>query len=184
MNKFVSSLAFIVFLSSPSLAQDVIPPSPSSVGTAAVGQIPGTLTNDEATVGKIGEYICQSVSLNSAIALTSASPIDITSLSLTPGDWDLRATVWFAGNSTTTVSLAQSGISQISASFPNPGTTDRQNQLFSAPFTPFTSATMSLPPVIIRESLSVPTTIYLVGQATFSAGTMSAFGQICSRRVR
>lgn len=53
--------------------------APTSVGTAAVGQIPGTTTNDDAAAGKIGEYASMIVTAGTAtVTITNASPTVIT----------------------------------------------------------------------------------------------------------
>jgi hypothetical protein len=64
-------------------------------GVPAVGQIPGTATNDDAAAGKLGEIISSNIVVGSAVSLTTNTPANITSLSLTAGDWD----VWGLMNS-------------------------------------------------------------------------------------
>jgi hypothetical protein len=80
----------------------------------------GTTTNDSALSGQIGQYISATVLVGAAVALTNNTPTNITSISLTPGDWDVTATVadnpagttvpatLFGAISTTTSSLGTS----------------------------------------------------------------------------
>src|SRR4029077_4886616 len=52
-------------------------------------QLLGTATNDNATAGNVGEYIESVIPAGAAIAITSATNTNLTSISLTAGDWDV-----------------------------------------------------------------------------------------------
>lgn len=52
------------------------------------GQIPGIVTGTAASAGNIGELISSNVAFASRFALTTATVTNITTLSLTIGDWD------------------------------------------------------------------------------------------------
>ena len=73
----------------------------------------GVTTNSNATTGYVGEYISSQVAVASAVALTTATPANVTSISLTAGDWDVDGVIdlnlsgatttdWTSGISTTT----------------------------------------------------------------------------------
>lgn len=66
------------------------------------GQLLGTSTNDSAAAGNVGQEIATGV-VNSS-GLTSAAATTITSLTLTPGDWDLFGAAYFSGSGTNIVS--------------------------------------------------------------------------------
>ena len=77
--------------------------SPAITGTTTIGAgatitnpaIIGTTTNDDAAAGKIGEYQSAGIGFGSAISLTTATPANVTSISLTAGDWDVSGVIYF-----------------------------------------------------------------------------------------
>lgn len=152
--------------------------------TIANGQLPATATNDNASAGKLGEYISSNIAVGSAVSLTSATSANVTSISLTAGDWD----VWFSGMLTGTVSTVlyniYASISSTSA------TLDTSNgryaaQLFNAlTIYNLLSNGISIPVGPIRISLASTTTIYAVAQSTFTSSTQSAYGLLQARRAR
>ena len=142
----------------------------------------GTNTNDDASAGYVGEYISSSISSGSAVSLTTATPANITSISLTAGDWDVMGLVCFTGNAATTVSAKNGWISSTSATVPTPPNSGSfwSDQLpLGAGNTVWRMSVGN-----IRFSLSGTTTVYLSCQATFAVNTYSAFGFIGARRVR
>lgn len=147
---------------------------------AGLGQLPGTSTNDSASAGKIGEYITATNAFPGT-SLTTGTPLDVTSISLTAGDWDVVGTVGFSPNGATTATSYIGWISATSATLPgapNGGAFFNLNFPFSAPHS------LVMPTGKIRISLSATTTIYLSAQATFAVNTNSAYGFIGARRVR
>lgn len=145
-------------------------------GTIALLQ--GTATNDSAAAGSVGENPHSEIVAGSAVSLTTATAANVTSISLTAGDWDVRGNVNFAGASST-VTARSGGLTATSATVPTDGT-----EVFAGGQTTTTSETTSVSVPSKRFSLASTTTIYLVGKATFSAGTMGEFGSISARRVR
>lgn len=137
-----------------------------------------TTTSDNAAAGFLGEFTNSLVAVGSAIALTTTVVSNVTSISLTGGDWDVEGNVNYSSG-TATVTGKVAAISSTSATLPTDGSevpNGTQMTLISA------KDGTSLPRK--RISLSTTTTIYLVAQATFSAGSISAYGQISARRVR
>jgi hypothetical protein len=165
-------------LTQAAVAQDggIIGPVPTSVGQAAVGQIPGTTTNDNAASGKVGEFITANAT---GVSLSNASNANITTISLTAGDWDVSGNVQFSPSGAT-VTSASSGISTTTATFP---------ALAAGGYAEISVAlngsvgTILVTPTY-RISLSGTTTVYLVGEMNFSAGTVTANGYIGARRAR
>lgn len=151
------------------------------------GGIPvqGTNTNDNAAAGDKGESIVSSVPSGSAVALTSVVKTNVTSISLTAGDWDVDCWVDFTGGASTNISAAFTSISTTSALLDLSAGRYAALPVVSGGYTPFVGSNdfaQALPP--IRLSLSATTTVYLVVQVGFTVSTCSAWGIISARRVR
>lgn len=135
----------------------------------------GTTTNDSAGAGVIGEY----ATANASGALTIGVVSNVTSVSLTAGDWDVfgvigfvlaggsTATYYTAAVSTTSATLPAISVGQLSRVFGNIDTTGT-----------------ALPTPTIRLSLSGTTTVYLVAQSDWDTSTNTAYGVIRARRAR
>ncbi len=140
----------------------------------------GTATNDSAAAGYIGEYPTPAVVLvGSAITLTTNTDANVTSISLTAGDWDVTGTAVFTGGAITGT-RSTAGVSTVSATL-NSSTPLLYAQSPSVP-TVNADVTVSVPNV--RISISSTTTVYLVSNSSFSAGTAKAYGCLQARRVR
>lgn len=147
----------------------------------------GSATNDSATAGDIGELKISTVAFANIVSETSATPVNVTSLSLTAGDWDVSgvinrnlagvtATVYGRAISPTTGAVpAQAGGSGVGAD-----SVVIQTATFGTTITG--NYITAIGPV--RVSLAVTTTIYLVAADTFSAGTLGVFGTLRARRIR
>lgn len=141
----------------------------------------GVTTNSNAAAGQVGEYISSSILFGSSISLTSTFSSNVTSISLTAGDWDVRGVVSFTPAGTTTSSDFRVAINTVSASLPTIGA---ENNI-SASSTAYAAAGYAILPVgTMRISLSATTTVYLVARAIFAVSTMTAYGFIGARRVR
>ncbi len=138
----------------------------------------GIPKNTAPTAGTVGEQIRSAVASGSAVSLVSATGKTITSISLTPGIWDVSclctfsiaggvATVTNASISTTNNTLL--GILGDSVASSN-----------SVPVSGVTDNSLVVP--AYRISLSATTTIYMVGQMTFTVAG-SAYGRISATRV-
>jgi hypothetical protein len=153
-------------------------------GTATVsGQLiaKGTATNDSASTGYIGEYVSSDIPFGSAIAAgTSTQFKNITSISLTAGDWDVSG-IPSAAIAGATITVFEGVISAYSGNT----TTDHisgDNDLIGPPPTGSYYAHTPIP--VWRVSIAGTTTIYLKGNCVYSAGTPTIFGRISARRVR
>jgi hypothetical protein len=155
-------------------------------GSAAIAssQIVGTTTNDNAVAGIVGEFISSTIAAGSAVSLTTATAANITSISLTAGDWDVAANLTYTGGATTNLTRLISSISTTTATIGTGGTTNRTDDGFPATFVPFVNGDISSVVGTHRISIAVTTTVYLVGFAAFSVSTCSGYGQIRARRVR
>jgi len=145
-------------------------------------QLLGTTTNDNATAGNVGEFVSSTVNSGSAVSLTTNVAANITSISLTAGDWDVFIDAYFSFAGTTSVTNMQTSISTISATISQtPGNWGVVQQAASVP-TAANPTNLGAGPV--RLSLSGTTTVFLVVQATFTVAATSAYGIISARRVR
>lgn len=148
------------------------------IGSAA--QLPGTATNDAANAGNIGEFISSTVLVGSQVALTTATQTNITTISLTAGDWDVFGNIVYNAAAGTVATQFVSGINTTSATLPT-APAGGYNTM-AASFTAASVAAFTLS--TSRLSLSGTTTVYLVGFAAFSVSTMGGYGFIGARRVR
>jgi hypothetical protein len=154
----------------------------SGATTVTPGQLPGTATNDNANAGNVGEYISSSVASGAAVALTSVTTANVTSISLPAGDWDVSAMGYFTGGASTTFNRGEISISTTSAT---ENTTPGQVGSFPAGgATVFNNDPVYINVGPARLSLSATTTVYMVAQASFGTSTCSAYGLLRARRVR
>ena len=152
-----------------------------AVSVISFGQIPGTTTNDNASAGNVGEYQSASRSTGSPISLTSNVGADITSVSLTAGDWDVEGNPYIALGATTTMTACNWWISTSSATYPG-GTT--QVSFYNFAIAAAAGQAFGYPTPTVRISLSGTTTVYFSIAATFATSTLTAAGSIRARRVR
>jgi hypothetical protein len=146
--------------------------------------IKGTTTNDSAASGNVGEYIGSSVGAQNSAG--SGRYFDVTSISLTAGDWDVRGAVEFMRNGATfslvNLEWGMSTTSGNSATDLITGLNYLYQDTTLIP-TSFSDYGVSLP--TWRLSLSSTTTVYLKAYyATFSSGTPQASGALSVRRIR
>lgn len=149
------------------------------------GHLPGETTNGSASAGEIGEYIESVIVTGSAVSPSTSVAANITSISLTAGDWDVRAIANYKGGATTTTAFAFASLSTTSATLDTtPG------RYFAAPISGTTSTLFTggnefaIAIAGYRFSLSGTTTIYLVTQHAYAVSTMSAYGILSARRAR
>mgnify|MGYP001576872404 CR=1 FL=1 len=146
----------------------------------------GTVTNDSAGAGQVGEFITTAVLVGSAVAPTNDTGANVGSISLTAGDWDVSSQVDFILTGATSTSH-RSGISLTSATLPGQagGSGLGTDALAILPMpTTGLSGTLTQSVAPVRVSIAATTTVYLVAQAAFSVGSESAYGTIRARRAR
>lgn len=155
----------------------------TTVGTATVGQIPGTTTADSAATGFVGEFVQGSAASN-AVALSSGAPSNGATISLGAGDWDVYFDAAFSGSTTTTVSILIGSISLTSATL-NSVIGARTDNAYPAAPTLFNSDGWEVVKVgPLRVSVSTTTTVYGVVQANFAVAAASGGGYLRARRPR
>lgn len=138
----------------------------------------GTTLADEAAAGSVGEVITNT---GTNVSLTTAVSANVTSVTLTPGDWDVSGSVAFNGTSSTSTSRVVGGLSTVSATLPAQPYY-YQHQYGVGGFVSATLPTGSVP--MQRINVSATTIVYLVAQGTFTASTLKATGVIIARRAR
>jgi len=152
----------------------------------AQGQFPGTITNDDANPGMVGEYKSATLSSGSAVGLAAGTPTAVTNIALTPGDWDVAGSIVFGGYSGT---VLNSIIAYLEPSppptllGPESGFTTSHVYGGMTPFAFLSYITLGVGPcrlAVAAGGLSV----YLTAQADMSLTGMSAYGTIRARRVR
>ncbi|MBI5689243.1 MAG: hypothetical protein HZC55_04040 [Verrucomicrobia bacterium] len=149
----------------------------SALFSSAGSRILGTTSNDNAPTGWPGEYISSTLAFASRITLTTGTAANITSISLTAGDWDVDGVVSIGGTGAT-MSYIAGGSSTTSAGLIEHQFTQIHLNTVSA------SVTSKTPIPMHRYSVSSTTTVYLVIECGFSAGTIEAYGRIRARRAR
>lgn len=149
------------------------------ISPASTYGIKGTIAADSAQAGSIGEYLTSNAG---PTPLTSGSSVNLISLSLTSGDWDVWGTAQINPAGTTVLDTWGGGISLTSATQPayNSGSQFLMDLGTNGP----TGAPQVNPTGTTRINVSSTTTVYLVGNASFSIGTAVGYGAIFARRVR
>lgn len=142
----------------------------------------GTNTNNAAAAGIVGEYIESPIASGSAVALVNVTAKNMTSISLTAGDWDVDLVLQYTGASSTTVSVLGASISLTTNTVDT--TLGRGGYNYYAGVSQFNFANPTpniIPP--LRLSLSGTTTVYGVAYAQFATSTCSVYGILRARRV-
>jgi hypothetical protein len=162
-------------------------PVPLPVSQGGTGQV--TLTNltlpqpnivgvtngSNAAAGDVGELISSVIPNSSSVAITSGATVNLTSISLTAGNWSIRGNI--VVQAITTLSEIDVWISSTSASIPD--TSLRNIIATNAAAVPFLSS--NAPPFSISVSSTTP--IYLTAYAA-GTGTLSMRGGIFATRIR
>ncbi len=161
----------------------IVSDTTAALSRSGNGGVPvqGTNTNDDAAAGYVGEYNSSTVLLASAVALTSGVTADITSISLSAGDWDVWGSIATSVQPATITSVLSVWMSTVSATVPARPNGGGYSQISSA-FT--TGANNVIQAGVMRVSVAAPTTIYLSTSIAFTSGTLSAYGFIGARRMR
>jgi hypothetical protein len=145
--------------------------------TGAVA-IMGVTDGSNALPGQIGEVISSTVTTNVPMAQTTAT--NITSVLLTPGDWDISGEAWVTPTAATGNAIV-AGLNITSANLPAQPSTFTSRAGISVPNIA-TGPVVILPLRTCRASLTANVTYYLVAQ--INAAAANGMGTILARRVR
>lgn len=151
----------------------------TSIGfNPTTGGIAGTTTNDDATAGYVGEIISSTILSGSAVSFVTNTAKDVTSISLTAGDWDVFGNIFFIVGTSSTAQAAWCSLT--SATTPNAAL--RNAITMSAATIAPPGNGLNTP--YLRVSVNTTTTVYLSGLIVFGAGACTGCGGIFARRVR
>jgi hypothetical protein len=143
-------------------------------GTSGV-QVQGKTNAVATNAGYMGEIISSTVLAASAVSMSNNTQKDITTISLTAGDWDVFGNILF--QSSVGATDYQCWVSLTSASYPDLSSiTAIQGSALGA-----TVGGLTAP--VLRVNVSSTTTVYLSGLASFVSGTTTACGRLYARRA-
>lgn len=129
-------------------------------------------------VDRIGALIESSRPLGSAVPLTSNVLVNVTSISLPPGDWD----VWGCIVTNPAAGTGQTGFDISISLASGAGSTNTVGRTIL--FTTWQAGVAAQLPVgPMRQLLASTTTVYLVLGCQFSGGTNAAYGYLAARRA-
>jgi hypothetical protein len=178
MKRISAALVALALIASPLHADGIQNPG----ATLTTGQLPGTATNDNATAGNVGQYLSSIVLSGAAVALTTNTPLDVATLTLTAGDWDLQglcASQPASSAVSTTFICNVTTVANTLVNVPADGTAMGFNNS-----TQTANGGQSVTTDTARVSISGSTTYHLVMQVTYSPGTLGGYGKLRARRVR
>ncbi|KVE99255.1 hypothetical protein [Burkholderia vietnamiensis] len=136
--------------------------------------IKGTAVADNASAGSVGEYTLTTGA--SGVSLATGAYANLTSVTLTPGDWDLEGVCALTASAPTTAMIC--GLNTVSNA--SPGGAQQYGITYGSAV--LGSSTIATP--VVRFNVSASTTVYVGGQANFSSGTVTGQGWIRQRRIR
>lgn len=154
----------------------------TNAGTCiTTGQIPGEPSTGNASAGNVGEVIDGSAALG-AVSLTTVTPANVTSISLTAGDWEVYGTIYYSPGASTTITLLQASTNVTTATIDAaPG---NFGQFSGTTFNTGGNVLSVSPGQPKRYSLSTTTTVFLTTNQSFAASTLAAGGKIHAIRTR
>ncbi len=158
-------------------------------GLVLTSGVKGTITNDSATAGYVGERIFSNVASGSAIAMAaSGSDKTLTSITLTAGQWLVSAVVYAVNGGSTVYTNLEAGTSLTNNTFGSgarglPSVTGEWWTLnqFPASYGPGTMHII-IPPTTVQFATSA--TLYIVAGASYTSSTPNMYGFIEAVRVR
>ena len=155
--------------------------APSFTANTTSGII-GSTTNDSANSGSVGEYVSAAITSASPTSLSNNTVTNLTSISLTAGDWDVWGNVGFLPAATTNYTSLIGFISSTSASIISGEQRCTVSSGTSGVVTGGNEVSFCVPGR--RFSLSTTTNIYLEVNPFFTVSTMTGYGSIYARRRR
>lgn len=144
--------------------------------------ITGFTDGSTAAAGIVGEVL--SSSFASAISVTTSTPTQIQTLSLTAGDWDVWGVLQTNPASGTITQVFIGNVYTSSATFPTFNSVATSGRFLQFYTTSIATAGLIASTAILPISVNTTTTIYLNGQANFTVSTLTMSGMIIARRRR
>jgi hypothetical protein len=159
------------------------------VSTGPIGPTPlvGVTDGSAAAAGNIGEYLSSIKTVSAGVAIVNSTATQITSLTLTAGDWDLWGEVVFDNpvGGAATFSYGEAAIWTTTAAFPTTSQFPADAADYAQEETPTgnnTGITLQLGPV--RVSITTNTTYFLNAESVYSATSQKVGGALRARRRR
>ena len=143
------------------------------------GGLIGTTAADNASAGTVGEFISSQITAASPVSYTTSGTVqNLTSISLTAGDWDVWGNIYYTPAGSTVLQRCLTAINTTTHTLPdNSLVTDISLPVGTG--VPFgTTAPMQ------RINVSGAATAYMIADALFTTSTLTMCGIICARRVR
>lgn len=154
----------------PSFTTNTITFNPTTAG------IKGTTTNDNGASSYVGEFVSSVIASASAVNFANNTNVDLTSISLTAGDWDVWGNLTYVTlGSVPTETFAW--INSVSATTPD-------SSLYNAMSVGAITSNVGNIAPSQRFSLSGTTTIYISGAKIGTSGNATVCGGIYARRRR
>jgi hypothetical protein len=148
-------------------------------GASATNGIIGITGASSAASGVVGEVISSAVA-DSTVSLSNATPANVTTISLTAGQWDVTGSVFFVPGGTQTTAIGSINTASATvASSTSPVIGASVFQLTGLALA--NSSQITIPRCIIN--VNTTTTVYLVARASFSV-SCTAGGTIIATRMR
>jgi hypothetical protein len=137
----------------------------------------GVTDGSDASAGQIGEVIS---AVNTAgVAAPNGTPVNIASIPLTPGDWDVFADGYLQFSVSAAGNGGHVSISNLAATLPLVAALNQSRATYTG-----TILSACAAPRPCRVSLAAAATYYLVVQSSFASGTCTVTGAIWARRAR
>jgi hypothetical protein len=157
--------------------------------TITTPNITGVTTASNATAGSIGEVISSTIAVGSAVSVTTSTPLNITNITLTAGDWDVYGSVNYLASAAAQVQ--HSYMVSLTTSSATIDLTGGRTCICDAGGDTYTAAGLATLLTVVanvgpvRFNVSGSTQVFLNGQSTFTtSGTQTAYGIIYARRIR
>jgi hypothetical protein len=155
-------------------------------GSSSTLGLIGVSGGSDAASTYVGEVISSVLLVGSNVSLTSLVVANITSISLTAGDWDVWAELWGNAASTTTITSFSGAINTDSTTFPSVPAIGTSVSILQG--NGLSRATIGqqfvIPIAEARISISGTTIYYLNATAGFGVSTLAAYGKLVARRRR
>ena len=181
---FAVSGAKVLDIASTGLAVTGVLSATGLISPAQTVGIVGTTTNNSVQAGSVGEYV-ESIVTATNTGVTSGASANITTISLTAGDWDVTGNVRFRNSGPMATVLYCVG--SISTTTNTHGTQDTNASYINIPPGIDPQVNPTFPTPTVRISIASTTTIYLVGTISFTpvgANTFGSGGILRARRIR
>jgi hypothetical protein len=158
------------------------------IANGAEAAVPGVADGSNANAGLVGEYQSSLLTSGSAVTIATSSAANITSISLTAGDWDLYAEAFFkttsgsVTNAITVISNATAETSATALQIPADGFDFAYRNINSG--APAAGFALSGGALRTRASSASSATYFLNTALNFSSPNVMAYGGMRARRVR